>query len=249
MLVAGSLEWEVELTANPSLSGSFYRIEKIPVLSEENAVEAAIRRIYSFLTPNAPRPTVVREPLRQAFRVLSTRLLNPPTFRDYLDHVRDRLVGRHFAEIGISVTLHMESIESVRREIQNSRMAQAYQQFSDPSHRGLSFRKALRVVLPSIYVRKGIPESDYLFRTNKGAFLALRNRGFIVPRRSQSANVLIWHLSPDLVSFLQQVYDKHRITPTDTLEALFIDPAESLPQEAETIYTHVKAQMRSMAAS
>lgn len=249
MLVAGSLGWETELHSNPSLSGSFYKIEKIPTLAEESAVEAVIRRIHSFVPAGKPQPSIVKERLREAFRILSKRLLIPPTFRDYLDHVRDRFVARQYAELGVSIALHIETAEYVKREIERSSLAEAYHKLCDNRTYNTSFRTAVKSILLELYKRRGIPESDRLFQNNKGPFYVLRNDNLIVPRYSADHSALVWHISPTMTIFLQNLYDKSKISPLDAIDALFTDPAKSLPQETETIYGYVKKLMPTMVAS
>jgi len=247
ILVAGSLAWEQELTTDPSLSGSYYKIEKIPVLSEESAIEAVVRRIYSFVPPGIPQPTITKENLREAFRVLSGRLLHPPTFRDYLDHVRDRFVAREYANLGISIPLHLETIESIKQEISQSPLAAAYQKLSNPKDSSPRFRKALRVVLLQAYKTKGIAESSPIFHNNTGAFFALKREGFIVRGRFEGR--INWRVSSEMLSFLQNLYGKYKILPRDVLEMLFTDPVQMGPREAETIYGSVKKNISTMVTS
>lgn len=249
ILIAGSPAWETEILANPSLSGSFYGMEKIPPLAEESGVESVVRRIQSFVPSGKPRPTIVKAPLRRAFQVLSKRLLRPPTFRDYLDHVRSRFIARDYASVGISLALHTETIETIQREFGKSPLSVSYGRLSDPQQHSSSFRRALRIILPEMYVRKGIPESDPVFQVNTGAFYLLRKEGFIVPRANPAKRELVWHLSQKIVELLQRSYEDHKIPPEDALEAMFSDRIVSLPQEAETIYGHIRKQMETMIAS
>lgn len=249
ILVAGSPAWEIEILSNPSLSGSFYGMEKVPPLAEESAVESVVRRIHSFVPSGKPRPTIVKAPLRRAFAVLSKRLLRPPTFRDYLDHVRNRFIARDYASVGISLALHTETIEAVQREVANSPLGISYSRLADPKQHTSHFRRALKLILPEMYVRKGIPESDPLFQVNKGAFFLLRNEGFIVPRANAANRELVWHLSQKVVELLQKSFEEHKIPPEDALEAMFSDRIVSLPQEAETIYGHIRKQLEIMIAS
>jgi len=250
ILVAGSPAWETEILSNPSLSGSFYGMEKVPPLAEESAVESVVRRIHSFVPSGKPRPTIVKAPLRRAFGVLSKRLLRPPTFRDYLDHVRNRFIARDYASVGISLALHTETIETVQREVANSPLGISYGRLSDPKQHTGNFRRALKIILPEVYVRKGIPESDTLFQANKGAFYLLRKEDFIVPRANVgNKRELVWHLSQKVVELLQKSYEEHKIPPEDALEAMFSDRIVSLPQEAETIYGHIRKQLEIMIPS
>lgn len=249
IFVAGSLSWEAELTNNPSLSGSFYRVDRIPPLTEESAVEAVVRRIHSFVPAGKPAPTIVKAPLRTAFRVLSQRLPHPPTFRDYLDHVRDRFVARDYGNLGISLTLHAETIESINTEVLKSKFATEYSRLIDPNRYSPLMRYSIKRILPEIYLSKGIKESQPIFQRNKGAFLLLWKSGFIVRRSEPGPKGVEWHLSYETVELLENIYNKLRVAPSDALEAMFSEPAKSAHMEAETIFGPALRQMSQMAAS
>lgn len=236
ILVAGSPAWETELKSNPSLSGSFYRYEKVPPLSEESAVEAVIRRIYSFVQPGRGSPTIIKAPLREAFQILGQRMLRPPTFRDYLDHVRDRFVAREYSNVGLSLALHTETIQKVQEAAKGSPLKVNYYNLVNPASHSHRFRTALRRILPEIYTRKGISEADPTFLQNQGVFHYLRQEGFIVSRSSADRRTLTWYLSKPVVDLLQTVYDRDKVVAHEALEALFSDSIKEFPRETETIY-------------
>ncbi len=249
IIVAGSLAWEIEFSKNPSLSGSFYRIEKVPTLTEENAIEAVVRRINSYVHTGGSRPFIVKERLRETFSVLSKRLPRLPTFRDYLDHVRNRLVSFQFEDVGISIALHIETIELVKSEIEKSPLKEAYLNLASSYSHTPDFRAALKSILPEIYESTEIEESDPIFKFNKGAFFALRKEGFIKQRYHSTSKNVSWCLSEKVIEFLQNIHNMHKIMPKDALEALFTDINVVAPQEAYSIYSDVRKQMASMAAS
>src|SRR5207247_1338293 len=126
-----------------------------------------------------------------------------------------------------------------RRQVETSPLGAPFHRLIGSEHTS-SFRKALRRILPIVYARQGVPESDPLFQANKGAFYGLRKEGFITPRLSPDRRELVWHLAGPMVDLLEEAYELHKIIPADALEAMFSDPVESLPHEAETIYGSVR---------
>ena len=112
----------------------------------------------------------MREPLRHAFQVLTGRLHRPPTFRDYLDHVRDKFTSRDYAGVGLSLSLHTETIELVQNYMMQSNLGDRYSNLIDPSQHSLNFRLAVKTILPDIFINHGITETNPLFKNNKGAF-------------------------------------------------------------------------------
>jgi hypothetical protein len=250
ILVAGSTRWETELRSNPSLSGSFYSIDRIPDVSEDQAVEAVIRRISSFTSEGSAPPTIIRAPLRTAYQVLVQRLLRPPTFRDYLDHVRDRFVARDYSTVGVSLRLHSETIRQVKRLVDSSPLATSYRALDGLPSSGSRVRSGLRVVLPELCVRKGIKDRDPFVEKYKGTFVALLRHGWIEKRLDPTDHSLVWHLSERVVEFLQAVQASPlKVLPSDSLEALFTDVKEVTPQETESIYGPIVRQMETMVAT
>lgn len=250
ILVAGSTRWQTELTSNPSLSGSFHSIANIPELLEDQAVEAVIRRIRSFTPEGASPPTIIRAPLRTAYQVLVQRLLHPPTFRDYLDHVRDRFVARDYSTVGVSLRLHSETIRQVKQLAEASSLAASYRGLVGDPKAGPRLRTGYRAVLPELCVRKGIKDADPFVEKYKGSFVQLLRSGWIVKRLDPADRSLVWHLSEPVVKFLQAVESSPlKILPSDALEALFTDVREVAPQEVESIYGPIVRQMETMVAT
>ncbi len=249
LLIAGAMHWERDLELNPVLSGSFYRIDRIPPLAEDQAVEAVIRRIHSFMPTGRTAPPIIREPLAQAFRVLNKRLMRPSTFRDFLDHVRDRFTTRSYAEVGLSLALHHETIQRVQTLAKASPLAEGYENLANPLLHSEAFRNALRAILPAIYEGRGMTERNELFRTNTGAFYLLRSEGFIVARRDSKSKELSWHLSEPVVGLLEGLRSQHRIEPSVALEALFTTPQSTAAAVAESIYGTLCIRLATQAAS
>jgi len=53
-------------------------------------------------------------------------------------------------------------------------------------------------------------------------------------------------LSSSFVSLLKKIYDSNNIIAVHSIEALFTDINEQIPKETETIYRHVKTQIKEM---
>jgi hypothetical protein len=248
VFVAGSTRWETELKANPALSGSFYSIEVIPPVSEDQAVEAVIRRVRSFTPPGSSPPTIIRAPLRVAYQVLVQRLLRPPTFRDYLDHVRDRFVAREYSNLGVSLQLHVETVRLVKGLIEKTSLAENYRYLLDPTKHSPRLKEGLKRVLPEVCARKGIREDDPFFKRYVGVFFLLKRISWIAQRSDPNDRKPVWHLSEEVVGFLQRVQEQ-KVLPTDALEALFTDAQELTPRETESIYGPLVRQMEMMLAT
>jgi len=245
--IAGLPDWRRHLAGDSALSGSITETKTIPELEVENAVEAVVRRITSYAQPGTAPPQIVRLPLRRGFEVLQQRLGTAPNFREYLDDVKSRLVARDYESVGISITLHLETIQSVKSAFEQSSLSAAYQRLIDPSQHSEAFRRAVRTILPTMASQEGIPEASTVFVRNIGAFYTLYREGFIVKRWDRGRGGVVWHIAESLIPILQQLETDEEVLPTEALEALFVDSRAARPAEAASIYGSSLRQLREMA--
>lgn len=247
--IAGLPAWSDEISAMPAVKGSISEIAPIPDLEVENAVEAVVRRISSFALPGTPPPQILRLPLRRGFQVLKERLRAAPTFRDYLDDVKARLVARDYASVGLSINLHLETIQAVKQTFEDSPLRAAYNRLMDPKLHSGTFRNALKLILPAMVSQGGIPETASIFTRNIGAFYVLRSEGFIVKRWDEPRGGVVWHIAESVIPLLKQLEAEQEVLPSEALEALFVDSRVLPPVEAGSIYGSVLRQLRDMATT
>lgn len=234
-IVAGSPLWEKEMTLRPSLSGSFYRRDRIPPLTEDAAVDAVERRIQTYSAEGTPRVRIRRDSLRQAFRLLSQRLPRGLTFRDFLDHIRGRLEAKQYEEAGLLVTLHLETVEAVHRGLLRSSIGDAYKGLLQGLAGEPILRTGCKRVVRAILFRSGVPETSIVFRDNKGVFFLLKKQGLIV-QRSDPETTFKWHLSPGLVEAIQGISQSLGIEPEAILQAALEEESVVREAEARSIY-------------
>jgi hypothetical protein len=249
IFIAGLPDWNEQLVSSAATKGSVSEVATIPELSVETAVEAVVRRISSFVVPGTTPPQIIRLPLRRGFEVLRDRLGVTPNFRDYLDDVKARLVARDYASVGVSITLHLETIQAVKSAFEASPLKAAYQRLMDPNQHSSSFRAAIKAILPAMVSQEGVAESSGMFSRNVGAFYVLRREGFIVKRWDASRGGVVWHLAESVIPLLQQLETSDEVLPTEALEALFVDERAAPPAEAGSIYGSVLRQLKEMANS
>lgn len=234
-IVAGSRLWENEFNKRPSLSGSFYRIDSIPPLTEELAVEAVKKRISSFSTGNDEAISIEESGLKQAFKILSERLRKEITFRDYLDHIRERLEMNKFAEIGLTVKVHVETVDVVRASMKRSPVSNQYLSLLSDVETSLKLREALQLVLTSIY-RQGASEKDQIYLNYKSIFILLKKHDLLIQKKSITGPAFKWHLSDEFMRTVVQICDNLQLKPGRVLFAAFEQETLSQSSEAETIY-------------
>ncbi len=234
-LIAASPLWEKELVRIPSLSGSFYRKDGIPALTEDAAIEAVERRIRSFVSDLSRAPRIRRDNLRLAFKLLSERLPRPLTFRDFLDHVRERLESRNYEEVGLSVALHLETVDAVHGFLQQTKISRNYLALWNEIRQEPMLRSACQKTLLEIVLRRGISERDMVFKKNHGALYLLRKHRLIVQRKF-GPDWFKWTLSPDFLDSLLFISRKLGIPLDVVVRAAFEEEAAAKAAEAERIY-------------
>lgn len=233
ILVAGSADWAQEYARTPSLSGSIHHIDSIPDISEDDAVEAAIRRILAFTRPGAPQPPLRREPLRLAFRALKSRT-NSVTFRSFLNHIHNRLRAREFEELGLTIEPHLETIDATRKAILESRLRDAFLSLEKEIDGKPKTRQVVPKLLADIYAAQGIRESSGRFNQHRAVLHLLASTGLI--EKGLVEHEVVWRVSTRLRDFLQQLYKNQQILPLDGLGALFVEKGEAVRAEVRLIY-------------
>lgn len=244
--IAGSLLWESELINKPSLSGSYYRRESIPSLTEEFAIDAVNRRIKLY-SEGKPEVMVVEEKgLRKAFHILGERLKKGITFRDFLDHIRERLELNQFQEVGLSVKIHIETADAVNARIVSSSLGETYSSILREISYSSRLRNAFINTVLKIFNNKGISESDDLFKSNKGAFYLLRKYDLIVQRRNKNESYFRWYFSDEFLRIILTTSENLQLTPVRTLAAAFEEQSMMKMSEPTSIYGSSLERLRTL---
>jgi hypothetical protein len=248
-IIAGSLFWEKEIEGAASLSGSISKINIIPVLTEEDAVEAVTRRIHSFSPPGKFAPVIKRESIRIAFRTLQQRTEKPITFRSFMNHIRDRLIIGNYDEVGISISSYFEIIEVVKNHVKSSELGNNFITIEKEILKFPNLQKIIREVLLKIYQWKGVEESNGLFKNYMKVFSLLRTQGFIVQRRSHHGGTFAWSISPKLAEVLAEIQIKYSIPAEDALSCIFESKKIVISKEKDTIYSNLISKITLSATS
>lgn len=248
-IIAGSQTWKFELENNPSMSGSFYRIDEIPILTEEDAVEAIKRRINLYQAEVKQTMSIDENSLRKSFQVLSGRLPNPVNFRDFISHVRRRLDLNRFEEVGLSVKIHIETVDAVEASLRRSYVYSRYRSLLLDISDSISVRKALQRVIANMIRFKGISESNPIFEKNKGAFYLLKKHEFIVQHKTGDLDQFKWHLSDDMITAILEIGQHLKLEPSKIVQAMFEEETIAKEEEANSIYSASVNTIRTLISS
>ena len=234
--IAGSLLWDSELKNKPSLSGSYYRQESIPPLTEELAVDAINRRINLYSGEEPSLMIIERKGLINAFNILKNRLNKGITFRDFLDHIRERLELNQFEEVGLSVKIHIETAEAVNATLLNTPLGETYKSILRDISYSTVLRSVFKETVLKIFKNRGVTESDELFKNNKGAFYLLQRYDLIVQRRRPDESYFRWYLSDEFLRTILTASENLKLTPTRTIAAAFTEQSMMKNTESNLIY-------------
>ena len=233
IIVAGSKLWERELTERRSFSGSFHRIDVIPGLEENEAVEAVVKRFKACGSDQAGG-SVDRPPLHTAYQVLLARKKGFVTFRDYLDDIRARVEASKPTDQGrIYVTGHLESFGLVQKELPRYAVSRQITKVTQELPNESALRATARIVR-RLFTERGIAESDHILTGNLRIFKLLRSSGLIVQQRHGQS--FRWVLTNDFLAFLGDVFEKFRVPPGHTIMAIFSNRKVEVREESRKLF-------------
>ena len=245
--ISGSPLWDNELSKKPSLSGSIYRKDTIPILTEDYAIEAIERRINLYHTNEPQGLTVDRKSLQRAFVILGDRLRKVVTFRDFLDHIRERLEINEFEEVGISVKIHIETTDAVKASLKGTSIGAKYDSILREILPSIQVRLAFKRIMPVI-LREGISEKDQDFRNYLGVLRLLKKYDLIVQRKSEDGYRFKWYFSDEFASSIVEVSKKLKISPTKVVISMFEEETLARVEETSTIYASSIKEINNMIA-
>lgn len=229
IFVTGSPLWLRKITQNPAYSGSFYRIDEVPTITFEAGYELLQRRIRAFSSSDMPI-FFDKSAIGFAYNSVATDLGGDVTFRAFIDYVLPRLERGDFKGAGISVSIDMEDVRKIDRELGSSVIKDSYSHFRQVTKGKSRLRHVccniLRVVYKSTYYR----EEDPKFLANKGAFYILRNSNLI--QKVKTRGGLGWAISSDFLAVLEDL-NEQGYPPAVAFQALSIDPSETVRKDSQ----------------
>ena len=207
----------------------------MPVLTEEYAIEAIEKRISLYPSGNIQPITIDKSALRQTFSVLSERLKKGVTFRDFLDHIRERLEVNQFEEIGLSVRIHIETVDAVRASFRTTALANDLNALLNE----ITVSPHLRIAsqrITSMILKSGVSEDQAIFKSNRGVFYLLMKYDLIVQRKVESGASFRWYFSDEFINVLLGISQRLKLTPYRILAAMFEEETLTKEQETTSIY-------------
>jgi len=232
IFIAGSPLWLRRITQNTAYSGSFYRIDEVPPISFDTAYSLMSKRIQAFKNPDV-EVYIDKDSVRFAYDSVAEKQGGNVTFRSFLDYVIPRLEKGDYKEVGISVSVDLEVIRQIDRELMNSIIRDSYQYYKQATKEKTKLRQACSTALLQIFRNRYYGEWNHEFVQNKGAFFVLRNAGLI--RRFNSRRGLGWTLSYEFVSILDNLLEQG-YSPSIVFKAFSFEstayPEKSLKRDA-----------------
>ncbi|MGC8483898.1 MAG: hypothetical protein ACP5OE_09685, partial [Thermodesulfobium sp.] len=205
-------------------------------LTEEFAVDAVNRRIKLYSESRPDIIAIEEKGLRNAFHILRDRLKRGLTFRDFLDHIRERLELNQFQEVGLSVKIHIETADAVRASLIRTSLGESYNSVLRDISYSIPLRRAFQNTVLNIFNNKGISENDDLFKKNEGTFYLLRKYDLIVQRKRPEESYFRWYFSDEFLKVVLTTAQNMSLTPVRTLKAAFEEQAMMKITEPSSIY-------------
>ena len=238
-LIAGPLPWLNDLERTPSLSGSLDRIQKLPAVSEDDAITAVVKRIELFSKETDSEGIKIDESgLRQLYRVLKKRLTTEITFRDYFKELEKKLRARKFGGIGIDVSLHIETVALVHDKFSKSLLGKEFQAIWKELYKRPELKYSCQRAMNGCY-GKGLSESDSIFQENDIAMSRLRKYGFIAPRSNSGIDSIRWYPSSEFLYVTSEICKSASLSPRRVIRAIFEEQEYVRQAEALSLYSGI----------
>lgn len=244
IVIAAAPEWKMRMEKSPSLSGSISRVDSIPPVRAEEAAEAVVRRIRAFSTPDQT-PVIRESSIREAFRVHAAHALTPPTFRSFLNHIRDRLVVGEYAEVGVEVSPYRDQAARVLAKLDAPGTPFKLAALKEELDSYPTSRRRAPEILLTILDRRGMNEKNHLYTKNRALFQRLRNAG-LISYRTGRGGFGEWHLSDPFVSHLDALAGESNVGPRQAVKLLFLDSRDTPRSTSESLYGSLLATLAEM---
>jgi len=222
IFVAGSPLWLRKIRQNNAYSGSFYKIDEVPPISFDTAYSLMLKRIQAFKDPDV-EVYIDKDNVIFAYDSVAENQGGNVTFRSFLDYVIPRLEKGDYTEVGLSVSVDIEVIKQINRELLNSDIKDSYQYYNQATKEKNNLRQACSTALLQIFRNRYYGEWNQDFVKNQGAFYVLRNSGLI--RRFNSRRGLGWTFSYEFVSILDRLIEEG-YPPSIVFKAFSLDSSK-----------------------
>jgi len=226
IFIAGSPLWLRRITQNAAFSGSYYKIDEVTSISFDEAYSLLIKRIQAYKRPDI-EVFFEKDSVRVAYDSILKNQGGTVTFRSFLDYVIPRLEKGDFKGVGLSVSVDLEIIRQIDRELLGSIMRDSYKLYNQLTRDSVKLRQACAYALLQIFKNRHFGEWNDGFTSNKGAFYILRKTQLI--RRFYTEKGLGWTLSDEFVPILDNLLEQG-YPPSIVFKAFSIDataPSES----------------------
>lgn len=229
IFVTGSPLWMRKITQNPAYSGSFYRIDEIPYINFDDAYKLLQKRFKSFANPDIPI-FFDKGLVRFAYDCVYSDLGRGTTFRSFIDYVLPRLEKGNLKEVGISVSVDLEDVQRIDKELMASSITKPYCIFREATKEKVRLRKVCADVLKVTYRNRYLSEESRRFVNNKGAFFVLRNSHLI--QKIKTRRGLGWTLSSEFLAVLEDL-NEQGYPPEVVFQSFSVDPSIAMKRESK----------------
>ena len=244
ILVAGSTDWESTIKNDPKYSGSYFRYETMPPLTEEAAYEMLNKRLSAFATNPDTIKTIDLGFVKRIYRGLQNSN-EPVTFRSIIKSTLTEFEKYNFTILTVDpVHIKKEILTEIRQTLEWNKILK--KKIDNLLYGGgiqkEGSRKKTLELLVSTYLHKGISEDSETFQQNKFGFQRLARSGLIQKLRQPSGSK--WIICKELEEANCKTLKSYNLSLEDYLTKIYIAPLqpragkiEEKREELETIDT------------
>ncbi|MHB1909283.1 MAG: hypothetical protein ACYCQJ_10510 [Nitrososphaerales archaeon] len=226
--IAGSIEWQREISSDPKYSGSYSRTEIMPPITEEIALEMLNRRLNAFsMNPDnvSAGGGVTLDFVKKIYRGLSNDNV-PITFREFIKATLKEFEKGNFTVLNADpFHLSDERLSEIRDALETdndlaSRISKLI--FGGGIQKEDARAKCLEVLI-TCYLEKGIQESreatSYFFN-NRFFFQRLARAGLIEKKRTGPGQ-FAWIVCKPLYDKNKEILSRYKVSMEDYLLKIY----------------------------
>jgi hypothetical protein len=233
VLVAGSADWERTIKNDPKYSGSYFRYETMPPVTEAAAHEMLNKRLSAFATNPEMIKTIGKGFVNRIYRSLQNNKL-PVTFRSFIKATLIEFDKGNFDILTVDpVHIKKETLAEIKETLEWNKVLKKRIDnllFGGGIQKEESRKRTLDLLVYT-YLQKGLAEDSLTIQQNKFSFQRLARSGLI--QKFKQPLGPRWVICKELNDANRKVLKTYNLSLEDYLTKIYIAPLRPRPGKIE----------------
>lgn len=222
IFLSGDLSWISSTEGVRAIGGSIDSKERIPEISEEEAVEMINKRLKLFAKNKDTPPIIKQEYIKTIFKMIKARMPMELTFRDIMEEVEKHWRNHEFESLKLSFILDFNTLSSMLLDMETdhpkikSKMDQIWDETDKDEN---IFNQFVEILNKLDFSENGVSENSHEFEEYLEYYGILYKSGLISKQRR--AYSFVWVLSREVKDMFNKFKGKYGFGPSEYLSRLY----------------------------